>query len=91
VPTRELRNLAPPIAASEEGRRRLIAAGAELAHKCTFCGGPTDAAVGCPELLGLADERVAIEQDRGALARRLRINGLTPPRSTFCFAAAGSN
>jgi hypothetical protein len=49
MPIRELRNLTPPIAANSQDPRRWIATGAELAHKCTFCGGPADAVVGCPD------------------------------------------
>jgi hypothetical protein len=52
MPTRELRNLTPPIAANSHDPRRWIAAGAELAHKCTFCGGPADAVTGCPDESG---------------------------------------
>ena len=44
-----IRNLTPPIAANPEEPRRWIAAGAELASKCTFCGAPADAQIGCPD------------------------------------------
>ena len=49
MPTREPRNLTPAIAADAQEPRRWIAAGAELAHKCTFCGNAADAVVGCPD------------------------------------------
>ena len=49
MPTREPRNLTPAIAANAQGPRLWIAAGAELAHKCTFCGGPAHAVVRCPD------------------------------------------
>jgi hypothetical protein len=49
MPTRELRNPTSPIAANSQDPRQWIAAGAELAHKCTFCGDPADAVVGCPD------------------------------------------
>jgi hypothetical protein len=48
MPTQQRRNLTPAIAANPQDPRRWIAAGAELARKCTFCGGPADANVGCP-------------------------------------------
>jgi hypothetical protein len=49
MPTREPRNLTPAITANAQEPGLWIAAGAELAHKCTLCGGPADAVVGCPD------------------------------------------
>jgi hypothetical protein len=49
MPDRQLRRLTRPIAANAQEPRRWIAAGAELAHRCTFWGGPANAVVGCPD------------------------------------------
>jgi hypothetical protein len=49
MPTRQLRTLTPPIAAYPEEVRRWRSVGAELADRCTFCDGPADATVGCPD------------------------------------------
>ena len=39
------RDLTPPT--SEGAQWKVV--GLELAHRCTFCGGPADAVVGCPD------------------------------------------
>ena len=49
MPTRELRNLASPIAANPDDPQRWKVVGLELAHRCTFCGAPSEATVGCPD------------------------------------------
>jgi len=46
MPTRELRNLTPPVA----GRpRQWRIFGENRARLCTFCGRPASATVGCPD------------------------------------------
>jgi hypothetical protein len=48
MPTRQLRNLTPPIADGEsQSQWRIV--GLERAHLCTFCGGPSEATVVCPD------------------------------------------
>jgi hypothetical protein len=49
MPSRQLRSLDSPTVANPEEMRRWRAVGAELADKCTFCDGPADAVVGCPD------------------------------------------
>jgi hypothetical protein len=45
---RELRNLTPSIT-TEDNPRPWKVVGLERAHLCTFCGGPAEATVGCPD------------------------------------------
>jgi hypothetical protein len=42
---RQLPDLTPPT----DAPRRWKVVGLELAHKCTFCGDPSEATVGCPD------------------------------------------
>jgi hypothetical protein len=44
----DTRNLTPPIDNPESARPWKVV-GLELAHKCTFCGAPSEATLGCPD------------------------------------------
>jgi hypothetical protein len=41
----DIRNLTPPVVNSPSWK----VVGLELAHKCTFCGAPSEATLGCPD------------------------------------------
>jgi hypothetical protein len=60
MPTQRRRNLTPAVAANPQDPRRWIAAGAELTRKCTFCGCPADANVGCPDEGALVLSQVGV-------------------------------
>jgi hypothetical protein len=49
MPTRELRDLTPPIAASLENPHPWKMIGGDRSHVCNFCGKPSSAVVGCPD------------------------------------------
>jgi hypothetical protein len=48
MPSHEPRNLTPPIVDPETSSQRKIV-GLERAHLCSFCGGPSEATLGCPD------------------------------------------